>query len=232
MTIAGIALSGASVVSNSIAQGKVEKARNGAMQAERTRQQGYDQETSALNAASQDRYQGFEGKQAETATKLGDYFGGQAAPIDEVNASAQLPQSSSNITVQEEDKQRAKARDFTDAQAASLGELRSFGDLLGDTSRLQARDATQIGTIGGFKRGSSAVLPYELEAANSKGAGLKMLGDVLGGAGSLATSAGLTMGAKPALGTAKDPWAYSRTAGSVLPTVPKTLSLRSPFGGQ
>ncbi|AAL44650.1 hypothetical protein EN41_19925 [Agrobacterium tumefaciens] len=61
----------------------------------------------------------------------------------------------------------------------ALGRLRAFGDVLGENSRLQARDASQIGQIGGFKRGSSNVMAYELDAANQKGNGLKLFGDAL-----------------------------------------------------
>jgi hypothetical protein len=77
--------------------------------------------------------------------------------------------------------------------------LRAFGDILGDTSRLQARDASQVGTIGSFKRGSSAVLPLELDEANHAGDGMKVFGDLLGGFGGIATSAGLSGGKLPFL---------------------------------
>lgn len=160
------------------------------MAAERIRQNSLDKEADALNLKSQDNYQDFEGKQDETSTKLADYFTGQqvAEPTPEVA----LPTTSSNITVQEEAKQRAQAKDFTDRTGTALGELRSFGDLLGQNSRLQARTGMEIGQIGGYKRGSSNVLSYELDAANSKGQGLRTFGDILGGLGGIATNAGLS----------------------------------------
>ncbi len=107
-----------------------------------------------------------------------------------------MPQSSSNITVQADTKARGDARAFTDKTGRALGDLRSFGDLMGELGRGTARDAGYVGQIGGFKKGSSAVLPHELEAANSKGSGMKMLGDVLGGIGKVGLSAGLS-GASP-----------------------------------
>jgi hypothetical protein len=70
--------------------------------------------------------------------------------------------------------------------------LRSFGDLLGGIGLKQARDAGYIGQIGGFEKGSSNVLGYELENANSAGNGMKMFGDILGAGGSLATGYGLS----------------------------------------
>lgn len=191
-TIAGIALTAGSTAVNSMAQSKIQNARDDAMAAERIRQQGLDKETDALNVTSQDRYKNFEGQQAEKSGQLADYFTGQevAAP----SAEAALPTTASNITVAEEGKQRAAAKGFTDRTGAALGELRSFGDLMGGIGRLQARDAGQIGQIGGFKRGSSGVLSYELDDANQAGSGLKLFGDLLGGVGGIATSAGLSGG--------------------------------------
>lgn len=190
LTIAGVALTAGSTVANSMAASKVARARDDAMAAERIRQNGLDQEAQALNAQSQDRYQDFSGKEEKAATKLADYFTGQQ--VAEPSAEAALPTSASNVVVAEEQKQRAKARDFTDKTGTALGRLRAFGDVLGENSRLQARDASQIGQIGGFKRGSSNVMAYELDAANQKGNGLKLFGDVLGMGGGLLTNAGLS----------------------------------------
>jgi hypothetical protein len=151
-----------------------------------------DQEAQAVNTKSQDRYQNFEEQQGQKAATLADYFTGQeVAPPSTAEA---LPTSSSNITVQEQGKQKAAAKAFTDRTGTALGELRSFGDLLGSNSLLQGRDAGTIGQLGGFKRGSSNVLGYELEDANSAGNGLKLFGDLAGGFGGLATSAGLSGG--------------------------------------
>lgn len=189
MTLAGIALSGLSTGLNYMANQQVESAREGAMAAERIRQQALDQQADALNLQSQDRYQGFDEKKEERATKLGDYFTDQVAtpPV-----AAAMPASGSNITVQAENKARGDARERTDQIGNALGQLRSFGDLLGDTSRLQARDAGQIGQIGGFKRGSSNVLGMELDAANSAGSGMRLGADLAGGFGKIGMSAGLS----------------------------------------
>ena len=189
MTLAGIALTGLSTGLNHMANQQVESAREGAMAAERIRQQALDQQAGALNLQSQDRYQNFDEKKEERATKLGDYFTDQVATPP---AAAAMPASGSNITVQAENKARGDARERTDQIGNALGQLRSFGDLLGDTSRLQARDAGQIGQIGGFKRGSSNVLGMELDAANSAGSGMRLGADLAGGFGKLGMSAGLS----------------------------------------
>ncbi len=220
LTIAGVALSGLSTGLNYVAQTKVQGARDDAMAAERIRQGGLDQEAQALNAQSQDRYQDFQGDQAKKSTQLADFFTGQ--DVAEPSAEAAVPTSSSNITVREEGKQRGKATEFTNRTGTALGEMRSFGDLLGDVSRLQARDAGQIGQIGGFKRGSSNVLGFELDDANNKGNGLRMLGDIAGGFGGVALSSGLSGGnlfglggaggTAPVVTGAVDPWNGLRAA--------------------
>lgn len=199
LTIAGAVATAGSMVANNMAQSQVSKARNGAMEAERIRQKGFEQEASAINDHSRDQYNDFEKQQSEKSSKLGQYFTSQNAAIpashDAQGAPVEtMPTTSSNIVVQEQNKQNARAKAYSSQQGEALGALRGFGDLLGDKSRVQARDASQVGQIGGFERGSSAVLPYELEAANGKGAGLKMFGDILGGLGSIGVGAGLSKG--------------------------------------
>lgn len=166
------------------------------MAAERIRQSGLDREADALNAQSQDRYVDFGGQQDARASELGQYFSDQQIEQGDANQAASsqqvIPQSSSNIVVAEEAKQRGQARDFANRQGEALGDLRSFGDLLGEIGRSQARDASQIGQIGGFKRGSANVLPFELEAANNEGGTAKLFGDILGLGGSVALGAGVS----------------------------------------
>ncbi|MDR6870123.1 hypothetical protein J2Y55_001123 [Bosea sp. BE125] len=192
MTITGVVLSGVAAAANASAQSKVQSARDDAMAAERIRQKGYDQQADATNAHAQDQYQNFEAQQGDRKTQLADYYKAQTAqPVDQTGPVA-LPQSSSNVTVQAENTARGQAKAFTDKQGDTLAGMRSFGDLLGTLGRGTARDAITVGQIGGFKKGSSAVLPYELEAANSKGSGMKMLGDVAGGLGKIGVSAGLS----------------------------------------
>lgn len=225
ITIAGIALTAGSTLANSIAAGKVQRARDDVLAAERIRQNGFTHEADALNAQSQDRYQDFSGQQDQAASDLGKYFTDQKIESANDNAAAtqgmDVPASSSNITVREEQKQRAKADAFGQQQGEALGNLRAFGDVLGDIGRKQARDAGQIGQIGGFMRGSSGVVPYELDTANHAGDGLKLFGDVLGLGGTVALGKGLSTGnlnkfpKAPAAVASSDPWAGMRTTGNL-----------------
>lgn len=197
LTVGGLVLSAGSMALQQRAQSKVQSARKGAMAAERLRQSKLDQEADALNAASQDRYRDFQGQQEDKANSLGKFFTDQNEGLPTGSDSAGiptevLPGSSNNIVVNEQNRQKAKAKQFSDQQGEALGNLRAFGDLLGGIGRLQARDASRVGQVGGFKRGSSAILPYELEAANSKGDGLSNLATIVGGIGKVGLAAGLS----------------------------------------
>lgn len=219
LTIAGVALSAGSMIANQSAQSSVMKARNSAMQAERQRQQTLQKEATALNETSRGRYDNFQGQQQQQGGELASYFNDQneGLPTGDPNATGSLiPTSSSNIVVREQEKQNAKAKNFSEQQGDALGNLRAFGDVLGGIGRGQARDASQIGTVGGFMRGSSNVLPLELEAANSKGGGARMLGDILGGLGSLGMSAGLS-GAGPSFSGVKSSLFGKPMVGPLLP---------------
>lgn len=166
------------------------------MAAESIRQKGYDKEAAVRNVHAQDQYKDVQGQQGERAKTLSDYFTTQQAQPVADNGPVALPASSSNVTNIATTNAKADAKAFTDKTGAALGQLRSFGDIMGQFARGTARDAGYVDQIGGFKKGSSAVLPYELEAANGKGAGMKLFGDILGGLGKIGIGAGLS-GATP-----------------------------------
>jgi hypothetical protein len=189
-------LSAAGAGANTIRQGQIDQARQHALDAERLRQKRFDQEAQAFNVQSQDRFKGFSGEEANKGQKLGDYLAKASVPVDDPNAvaGALMPTSSSDIVTREVGRANAAASDAIGKQAAALGDFRAFGDLLGEKSLSQARDAGNIAQIGGFKKGSAGVLPYELEAANSKGQALGLLADLLGGSGSVVTSASISGG--------------------------------------
>lgn len=184
-------LSGASTLVNTIAANKQRKAREDALASERMRQRQFDDESFALNAASRERYDDVPEQKEARSESLADMFK-QVTEDAPTRPVAALPASSSNLVVQNETNETAEAKAETDDMARRRGELRSFADLFGDLSRMQGRDAGQLGMVGSFRRGSQNVLPLELEAAAQKGRGLMFLGDLLN------AGAGLTMG--PALG--------------------------------
>ncbi len=195
ITIAGAALTAAGTAANYVASSKINAARDDVLAAERIRQRGYDQQADAINNTARGRYEGFGDKQETTAGTLGEMYREASNTPPSAPENSVMPTSSSNITVNEENARRADAKAFTDNQANALGVLRSFGELFGGISRDTARDAGEIGQIGGFKRGSSSIVPFELEEANKAGSGLSLFGDLLTGAGQVGMTAGLS-GAK------------------------------------
>lgn len=197
LTIAGAALAVGGAAANSIASSQVESATNRALVAERARQQQLRSEAAALQESSRKQYDGFDQSQAQRAQELGSYLQQNLQQPQAAPATAEAPATSSNITTQEETRQREKAGTYSAGQATALGNLRSFGDILGTFSRQQARDAGAIGQIGGFMQGSSGVLPLELDAAAQAGNGMKTLGALASGAGKLSLGAGLS-GSGPA----------------------------------
>lgn len=202
LSIAGAALTASSTIANTIGANKAAAARDDALAAERVRQGAFDREAQALNAQSQDRYADF-GTDAETkAAILGDYFAPPAEnSVANTSAAATMPTATNDVVVREMAKKSDAARSFTDKQGAALGQLRAFGDVLADTSRAQGRDAGLVGQLGNFKQGSSNVTPLELDAASQKGQGLRTFGDILGGLGGVALTAGLTGGSLDKLGS-------------------------------
>lgn len=195
MSIAGTVMSVASMAVNASNANSVQSARNSAMQAERDRQRQLDAERNALVDGGRQRYTGFEEQQTGAAKTLGDMFRSNSAGAP---AESMVGPGAGNVAViQERGKQAARVSAYGAQQDQALGQLRAFGDVLGDIGVKQARDAGTIGQLNGFSRGSADVLPYELEAANAKrGSGL--LGDVLNLGGRVGIAAGL--GGKPSVG--------------------------------
>lgn len=178
-----------SVAANAIGANKQDKALSDAMSAERRRQRQYDDEAFGLNAKAQERVGDLPEKIETRGDELAAMFGGASseAPAEPIITT---PASSSNVVMSREGAAMDKAKASTDARAGNLGALRAFGDTFGDVSRLQGRDAGQLGLIGSLRRGSQAVLPMELEAAQGAGGNWRLLGDILSAAGMFAGPGG------------------------------------------
>jgi hypothetical protein len=190
LTIAGIALSAGSAAANNAAANQQAKAQAAAMSAERSRQRVLDDEARGVNEQSRNRFTDVDAKQAEKTSQLTEEFTrdpNQGADL----IAASMPRTNSNITLMDEAAKRGEATGFSNQQGEALARMRSFSDLFGGLGRDVARDGSEIGMIGGMKRGSQGVLPFELEAASMKGGNMRMLGDVLGLAGSFGVNAGL-----------------------------------------
>lgn len=196
------------------AQDKVDAARSGVIAAERARQKALDDEAAGINRGAQDRYIGFQGQQDSRAKTLADFFRTPVTTPTTPHTVAALPPSSGGVVQREIDLKRGIADDYVGHQADTLGELRSFGDLMGTIGRAQARDAGTIGQIGSFKKGSAGVQAVELDSAGRAGNKDQMWSDLFGGLGKVGLTAGLAHAFAPAAAAA------TTTAGAPLNILP------------
>jgi hypothetical protein len=208
--LAGAALAVGSAVANTVATNQQTSARNDVLAAERIRQNNYNAETTALNNQSRDRFVDFVPQQQQRAAQLGDILATRVTPDPNTTTGTVLPSSTSDVVNQEQAKQEAKGQAYVDQQGTALANMRSFGDLLGEISTKQARDASQVGQIGGFKQASNNVVPLELNQAQSAGDMAKFIADILQGGSRVATSAGI--GAPAATGSAFTPGGWGSSA--------------------
>ncbi|MDV2964523.1 hypothetical protein RZ532_00925 [Nitratireductor aquimarinus] len=196
-----------SLAANTIGANKAASAMASVQNAERQRQKQMDEQAYAINDKSRDRFEDFEGKQGDKTSELADYFKG-AATSEPTEAMTAAPQSDSNLVVASDAEAASAARARADDSAEKRAAFRSFGDLLGDFGRFGLRDAGELNMLRGFKRGSQSVLPMELEAAQQKGRGWMMLGDLLNVGAGITSPMALTASAPV------DAWSGLRTVGS------------------
>lgn len=191
-----LALTGASAGANYIGARKADAARGDVLAAQRTRQKKLDDEAAGINRKAVERYDDYEGQQDEAASNLEQMY---TAGADDF-ARPLTPASDSGITVSHAKAKSDKARAETDDLAARRARLNSFGDQMGTIGRATARDQTDLAGIFGFQRGNETPLAAELDAALQAGGGWRLAGDLLGGAGSIATMGALTGAQLPGLG--------------------------------
>lgn len=201
ITIASAALTAGSVGANTIATSRANSAREDVLRAERIRQAGLDDQAAAINKGTRQNYADFTGEQADRGAKLGDMLV-QASSAPGNDANAVLPASTSSVVARETAARAGEAKDYVAQQGQALGQLRSFGDLFGEKSRLQGRDAALVDQIGGFQQRSAGIVPMELEQAAQAGSGYRLAADIMGGLGSIGTAYGLTRGIPLAAGAA------------------------------
>lgn len=195
ITLTAVALQAGSSIANGMAERDAAKARSSALAAERTRQGGLEARQRALSDQSQQEMEGFTGDQQERTAGLEQYFQEPVASDANAEAGMVAPGGTSSITVREMNKQSGAATDRTNQSAADLARMRSFGDLMGDRMRGIQRNSGAIDQLTGFRGGSTDALAFELDAASQKGAGKRMIGDLLGGAGSIMGGIGGMRGA-------------------------------------
>lgn len=214
----------------SSAQDEVNAARTRAINTERGRQKEFDAEAAKVNDQALGRYSNFDQQQAKKASDLAAMFKTAVVTPNTANTTAPIPAAASGIVQREIDNKRGIADAFVNHQADTLANYRSFGDLFSDLSRGTAGDALSVAQIGGFKRGSNAVLPLELDAANHVADGKAGLAELLTGIGKVGLTAAVGGQYVPAPGAPIDLTAPSvRFAGVPKFATPSEAMAVNPF---
>jgi hypothetical protein len=191
LALIGAGLTGGSALLNSSALSSVNDARNGVISAERARQLGLDAEAHGVANQSLGRYSNFDAQQADDTARLATLFKTPVTTPNTANTTVPLPAASTDQVQREINNKTGIADAYVNHQADTLAKLRSFGDLMGTLGRGQAQDTQQVGQIGNFKKGSTAVEQLELDNANRAGNTQRLWGDITGGLGKVALTAGL-----------------------------------------
>jgi hypothetical protein len=138
------------------------------------------------------------------AKQLGDYFAAHSGGMP-----TGIMPAASGQTAEHEAQALADASAFNTQQNTAQGAVRSFGDVWGDIGRDSVGDKTRMTNILDFKKGSQALLPGEMQPIINRQAPQITAGDfggmykpgeepdntfsdILGGAGSIATSYGMS----------------------------------------
>lgn len=222
----------ASMFLNNRAQGSVDAARNGVIQAERGRQAGFDAEAGKLNDQSLGRYFNFDTQMADRAASLADMFKAPVVTPNTPYTAAPLPTAAPGIVQREIDTKNGIADAYVSNQGDKLANLRSFGDLFGGIQLDQAKDAQLVGQVGGFKKSSTDVQKMELDNANRAGNTAKLWADIAAGLGKVGLTAGLSGVMAPAAavsGGIAGAVGPTSVGGATLGPVPGLFSGASPF---
>lgn len=177
---------------NNQAQDQVDAARNAAIQTDRTQQAALDSQAKGITNQSLGRFSNFDTNMNADATKLSAMFNTPAATPTNPNLIAAIPASTNDVVNREIANKGDLATAFGKQQGDALGKLRSFGDVMGGISRAQAGDTQAVGQLGNFKAGDTAVTQIALDNANRAGNTDAAIGNLLGGAGKVALTAGLS----------------------------------------
>ena len=204
LAIAGAALAGGSMLTNSIAQQEVQAARNKVLQQQAAAQQGYfNNEMGAVQHAQT----GF-GNAAQNGQQLGQTLGSafqSNIPTGQTKYQGPDPTlaGANDPTVQRLAQQyQQDTQNYSNGNAANLGRLRGQTQALSDASLNASNDYNNVAMNQGFSRGESSILPYQLQDANNAAGFLPTLGNIfqmggtaLMGAGTAGGAAGLGSGA-------------------------------------
>lgn len=199
-------------------QQQAQRAQAGVTSAETRRQAGYAQAgRDAVDRARQtfDAVPQAQG-QAETARREAYQTAADGA------VGGYLPGQTDAARV-ELDRRRTTNAETATQESARRAALEAWGDALLGGRVASSRSASDVGIQGSFARGSAGVLPAEMQAAGTRGQGLRALGDI-----AVASS----MFASPLVAGGKDAWGRVFGTGAGVATAPTVPASRAGAWGR
>lgn len=188
---ASLALAAAGTASQVAGQRKAQKAMDGAREAERIRQKGYQEQSDAalgksMAGAEKGAQDAIEGKALAERKAASDAAVAEVRqPVEATGANLAGDQAANAVIESEKAAQAAKSLGFASQQGGAKAKLLSVNDLNFANSIANARALQEQARIANLAKGSADVLPIELEAASRKGQGLQTLGTLLSTAGTV-----------------------------------------------
>ena len=188
---ASLALAAAGTAAQAAGQRKAQKAMDGAREAERIRQKGYQDQSNAvlensMAGADKGAQDSVEAKALADRKAASDAAVAEVRqPVEATGANLAGDQTANAVIDAERSAQGAKALGFAGQQGGAKAKLLSVNDLNFSNAIANARALQEQGRIANFAKGSSDVLPIELEAASRRGQGLQTLGSLLSAGGTI-----------------------------------------------
>jgi hypothetical protein len=186
-----LALTAAGSAAQAAGARRAAKAMAGARTAESIRQKGFQDQATQVNDQSlsksgrastdADMKAAGEARAADAAAATSEV----RAPIEATGQNLAGDQAGNQVMMTEGDAQAARNLGYAGQQGAAKANLLSFNDVTFQNAINNMRSGQQLNTLSNFMRGSSNVLPIELEAASRRGDNLKTLGSLLSTAGSV-----------------------------------------------
>lgn len=203
----GLALTAAGTAASAAGQKRAQKAMDGAREAERIRQKGFEDRSVAVSDASiagaekanQDQFEA--GALAKRKADAEAATAEVRAPIEVAGQNLAGDQSANVLIDTERAAQGSRALNFANQQGGAKAKILSFSDLNFNNAINNARALQDQNLIANAAKGSAALLPGDLEAASRKGQNLRTLGTLLQAAGTITgigAGAGWWGGAAPA----------------------------------
>lgn len=211
---------------------KIEQEQDTRLSQESARQRRIDEERQAAldKALPKLGRQAQEAQQGNIADQLGAYLTPQARPASdgEYTADTSAPKEIRNREARVLHDALTKGRDY----ARNLARVKSFGRQSMENSFDLSRLSGDVGRLNTESSRSSALLPLELQAAQSAGNREALLSDIAGAIGSIAgmyyagAGGGAAAGAEGGTGITADPAMFNRT----FPRTPGLDPARSGLG--